>query len=816
MKNDVRRTLFILIYLFSISSVSFSQSIKISGIVVDSKTSAPLAYSTLSLVNYYDSSETNTISDQKGHFIIHSNYYGDSLLLKLRYIRYKEKDTIIYSTPNGKVKLGRILLLRKNKTLKAVTISAREKEIFHKFDRTVYRINKKKSASAISILDLLRSMPGITVDELGNIRYKGAKATLFVDELPIENQYPSIEVIPVDRVKAIELIDASMYTGGDGMGGIINIVMKPIVKNGISGLASTKFGLSTLKQLDQSKLYLNLNYKKGKFTYFLNSSLNLRRTLTNSITEKEYTSSIENTNQNILNNNNHIKRVNYNNVGIIFRGSANSKLVGRIAYYTLNSENKSNLSFVEHGNKTDEEKNLYTSNGLSTGNQVYKGISISYKRKLDTLNTYFKIYGNFNTYNIISNNKNNYQYIKLNGHQSDSTISNLSKRVNNNNSLYLGFFLNYSLSKNTRWNISYNFSSEISDTISDSYYVNSLLYLPQSMYDIYNSRHHNLSFRIGTKIKKWKIDGGITFIDHYISGRYTRFSSSSNDTSALITKNYYEFLPSATISYTAGKKDFFKLSLSKNANFPYYNRLVDFVDKQSIYRWKSGNSTLSPVYFYGLYLSHRHIGKNWNSSIELFYHYTNNEVEYISIPINSLTSLRKPKNIAQKSDYGVDLSFRRKFNKLVLSASSTFYYLIFDINSLQNIANEYSLYLNSINKKRFGYKAKLNIEYELNNSYSRFYINYNSLRTTYNGHIKPTLNTSFSISKKYFTNHLAVSFGIYNIFNTILEVGSYSDLFNVKSDKVITGTYYYRTIYLSLQYTFNKGDRGTKKYRIGN
>ena len=142
---------------------------------------------------------------------------------------------IIYSG-NPKINLGRVLLHANASEMKEATVIGKTSYMEQKFDRKVFNIDEAKTTSAKDIFDLLRTLPGVTVDEDDNVMYKGAPATIYVDDQPAEYVYPKIRMIPVASVLKIELIDASLRSGA-GKGGIINIKMKNLATDGFSGVA---------------------------------------------------------------------------------------------------------------------------------------------------------------------------------------------------------------------------------------------------------------------------------------------------------------------------------------------------------------------------------------------------------------------------------------------------------------------------------------------------------------------------------------------------------------------------------------------------
>jgi len=273
--------LFILIeFIFITFSVS-AQTIDIKGFIVDNISKTKLPYATLILKNQKDSIIRNSVSNENGEFVIKNIVYCDSMYLTTYYMGYKEQTIYFTSNKKSDINIGEVLLLRSNTNLNEFVLEQNVNYVENKFDRKVYTMNDGKIAAAKTVLDLLRILPGVTVDNEGLVRFKGAEATIIVDGQPLNFQFQNIELIPVDMVDKIELIDAAMYSGGNGLGGIINIKFKRVNTENFSGMLSTEINTISFENLDKSKAFLNVNYKKKDLTFFLNTSIENRFTNSN-------------------------------------------------------------------------------------------------------------------------------------------------------------------------------------------------------------------------------------------------------------------------------------------------------------------------------------------------------------------------------------------------------------------------------------------------------------------------------------------------------------------------------------------------------
>ncbi len=809
--------LIILMNFLLIISVANAQTVEITGSLVDSTSNKELPYGTLSIRNQNDSLIRNTITNDHGKFWFKNIESGDKVYLTARYLGFKERTISFRLNKKTKINNVKILLVPQITNLNQTEVVGSVSNVVKKFDRTVYKMNSGQVAAARTVLDLLRTLPGVVVDDKGNVRYKGSTATIYVDDQPLNFQFPSLEMIPVDKIDKIELIDAAMFSGGNGEGGIINIKLKPVNKNGVSGMLNAKSGSISFNRFDNSSGFLNVNYKSDKLTIFLNTSIDNsfinENSINNNIVNIPSISSI----QNINSLENDQRWHNYNNAGIIYRPSSDTKLYLSCGLYTLNYKSDLVTAFLEHDPISQQILNGYNDNESYNDNQLYEGLNFSYWHQFGKLDTYIKIYGSYNNYKISSKQDVSYHFSQLNAINADSTYSYSNNRYINAPGIYLNIFYNHSVSKNTRWNLSYNLAVGLKDSTANTNFIFGEKYLPQSQFSADKNQRHNLSWRIGTKFKKWKLDGGLTVVDNRINGNYIRYNSNLQDTIIPLKKNYFGILPSATFAYEINKKNEIKLTLSQTSNFPIFNKLSDYIDKNNLYNWYSGNSELKRVNYYSAYLGYSHIIiDKWNASTNVFYNYTNNEVANLSIPLTSLLTLTKPENIAQKSNVGIDLAIWYKVNKQFnFSLSSTLYYLLYNLNALKNTALDYNLPSQELIQKEFGYTVKLNAEYILKDYYFMFYFNYYARELTFDGYNNPWINSSFNASKKFLDKKLRVSVSVDNIFNDMIEHGSYTNILGVSSETTTSGLLYKRLFMLAIQYNFGEGDRGTKDLRLG-
>ncbi|GHT18083.1 TonB-dependent receptor [Bacteroidia bacterium] len=696
--------------------------------------------------------------------------------------------------------------------LEEVIVENTVKRIDNKFDRKVVAVSETQKAAARSVLDILRTLPGVVVDNDGNVRYKGAEASIQVDEQDLNKIFGKIEMIPVERIDKIELIDVAMRTGGSGRGGIINIKLKPIRDYGFSGMISARLNTVNFKELNNSREFGNINYKNNKFTFFANSTLETANHYEWTNKGNDF-SELNLPNFQTITDNEYWKRTGIHNyIGGFYNPSANTQFYLSLCYLTQDQKDNSLRSFSETNKLDKSQITDYQNDYFQDDNQIWTGAYLSFKQKLDTLDTYLKVNLSYYLQKISTDENSTYNYQKLNATSTDSIYKYSNIRDLTSNNLFFNIFFNHSISEKTRWNVSYNLAFDWINPLIYRQYILDELNLPAQQSSTNLNQRHNLSSRFGTEWKKWKFDAGLNLQGEWNDGQFVRYNASGNDTTLVVKNHYIRMLPSATIAFLPNEATEIKASFAKTAEFPYFLQLSDYVDKNNLYRWQSGNFALKPVDFYAMYLSYTYEVDKWNASAELFYNFTNNDIKNVSIPVNSLIFLTKPENIAKKSDVGIDLSaWYQITRKLNFTLSTSIYHTNFDLNSLTKTAAQQGLILPELTRRQFGYDIKYSMEYTLlKDIYTMFYVNYYSKELAFNGYEKGYVNSAFNVSKKFFNNKLRLTLSVNNIFSNFVKRGSYSNNFGVISNTFYGGTPYRYTYGISLQYDFNKGDRGTK------
>lgn len=239
----MKGTFLFLLTLFGLLSNSFAQS-KISGRVLDVSDKLKLKNASIMLLQAQDSILIDyTRADENGFFEFQKPAEGDHLVV-VSYPKYADfyKEIKATDTQND---LGEILLTSVAHLIEEVVVRGRA-AITIKGDTTEYDASQFKVEKNAKVEDLLKVLPGITVDAAGNITAQGKTVKkVLVDGEEFFGDDPTLVTRNlrsdmVDKVQVYEKrSDEAERTGVDD--GVreqtINVQLKENAKNGIFGKA---------------------------------------------------------------------------------------------------------------------------------------------------------------------------------------------------------------------------------------------------------------------------------------------------------------------------------------------------------------------------------------------------------------------------------------------------------------------------------------------------------------------------------------------------------------------------------------------------
>ena len=248
----MKKMAFLAILMLGILQAVSAQNGKISGTLRDNSDSSLVKAATVSLLLQADSTElANTVSDETGAFAF-GNLASDSFIVKISALGYQEYLAFITLTPaNPQRALGTIWLAKQGKDLSVVTIVAKAPAVTQKGDTSQFSASEYKVNPDATTEDLIKKMPGITVDKSGTVTAQGEqvkKVTIDGKDFFGDDASAALKNLPseiVDKIQVFDrLSDQAQLTGIDDGNSVkaINVVTKTGVKNGQFGRIYAGYG----------------------------------------------------------------------------------------------------------------------------------------------------------------------------------------------------------------------------------------------------------------------------------------------------------------------------------------------------------------------------------------------------------------------------------------------------------------------------------------------------------------------------------------------------------------------------------------------
>lgn len=252
-------------------SNAFAQT-SLSGKVTDGAKTLPVA--TVSLLNSNDSSWIKTtLTDDTSGFSFKDVTAGKYLITATS-IGYETAMLPVTLTAPGENNYV-IMLHKQSTSLQEVTVAGKKPFIEMSLGKTVVNIESSPVTASTNALDLMRRLPGISVDMNGNITMQGKKGVLvLIDDRPTylsgDDLAAYLKTITADDAAQIELItQPGAKYDASGNTGIINIKLKRNKKQGLNGNVTLSYGNAVHFNRNESFL---INYKKNKLSLSLSAS----------------------------------------------------------------------------------------------------------------------------------------------------------------------------------------------------------------------------------------------------------------------------------------------------------------------------------------------------------------------------------------------------------------------------------------------------------------------------------------------------------------------------------------------------------------
>lgn len=264
----------IFLLLLCFSSVTIGQQLSFSGKIKDAKSKDEIAHASVTLLNSESKLIDGLMTDASGSFSFNKLKKGD-YIVRVKFIGYNQKDTIIRLNKAEWLDLGSIYIHAAQHEISEVQVSMVTRGQQHKSDRQTYQANQYNNAVGGTALDIVKNLPSASLDGNGQISMRGNSGLIvlvngkpsFLDPVTVMNQIAANDVLEIEYIS-----NPQAKYDPDGKAGILNIVTKKAVADGLAWVLNLQAGLPSIKDYDNVYLQqrfgadVSLQYRKDKLS----------------------------------------------------------------------------------------------------------------------------------------------------------------------------------------------------------------------------------------------------------------------------------------------------------------------------------------------------------------------------------------------------------------------------------------------------------------------------------------------------------------------------------------------------------------------
>ncbi|MCZ4221768.1 outer membrane beta-barrel family protein [Pedobacter rhodius] len=629
--------------------------------------------------------------------------------------------------------------------LKEVTVKSAVPMVRVKTDKILMNVDAVPNAAGLNALELLRQMPGVTIDGQDNVKISGKNGVQVlldgrIQTLNAQQLSALLKGTSSASLKAIEVIsNPSAKYDAAGNAGIINLIFKTSGAYGTSGNLTA--GYQKMDHYRQNSA-LNLNYKGAKLSAFLNgnfdNSLQFTKVSSNRIlSDKVF-------------DQNGVEQQGYSNsmvrTGLDYTFNKKHKIGTILNYQRTWDDFPSNASTSIIGNAADV---LFTNTLANlTENRFSTNLNYQYAAKNESrLNVevdWMRYSSNLN--NLVDNAFE--RAVQQTSFKNDtrSRINLFSAKADYSKAFWKGNFesgLKFSSSQT---------GNELRGEQSGS--------TGSMQVNLYNDFDYNE--KIAAAYTSFERSFGKLNIQAGLRGEYTSMKGLSineiGQKTALPDTSYVNIFPTFFLRYQLDDKNSFGFAYSKRVNRPSFQDQNPYVYRTDFYYASQGNPLLLPQFTQSLELDYTFDGQR---QLKVNYNTTRDLIEFVQTQSGDQTTVL-PVNAGTRSYLNMSLSTPFKFFKIwegYFSAEPYYQFYRADLSAYNGLAK--------ISNGGVGFNGYLSNTVDLGKKWKAglsTWFNYASRSSIYR--TKAISSVDFSLKKTLLNDKLNLNLAMRDIFNT--------------------------------------------------
>ncbi len=225
----------------------------------------PVPFASVSVLRG-DSIVGGVLVQENGFFEVPGLPMGQ-LKLKVAAMGYAPFEQLFSLTPAQPVlDLGNLRLATDAVVLQAAEVTKERATQVLQVDRRVYNVEKDISVVGGDATDVMKNIPGLSVDAEGNVEMRGKSPRVFIDGRPTLMTLDQIAASDIERVEVIT--NPSAAFDADATGGIVNVVLKKSTRPGFNGQVQLGVGTN-----DRYNANGSLMMRQGRSSFSLGAGI---------------------------------------------------------------------------------------------------------------------------------------------------------------------------------------------------------------------------------------------------------------------------------------------------------------------------------------------------------------------------------------------------------------------------------------------------------------------------------------------------------------------------------------------------------------
>lgn len=758
--------LFTLSTLFS-QKKNNSNSITISGKVVDTRTNQPLEYATIIIKNTDTEKVSGGITDLNGEFSIEMP--KATYQISVAFISFESEEYPEEKITSNKY-LGIIKLAEATNGLNEIVIVAEKTTVDIRLDKKIFNIGKDLSIRGGNASDVLGNVPSVQVDVEGNVSLRGNEnVTILIDGRPSAlvgmNGADALRQIPAEAIEKVEVITSpSARYDAEGTAGILNIILRKNKLIGFNGSLQLDLGIP-----ERVGTAFNANWRTEKWNFFTNTGFRYNATPGNAFSDSDFLSSTAQ-NARVLESRKfgRLSRSLFTSFGAEYYLTTNSSVIGNIVFNRgndddvntndikrFNSEGVINeATFRTESEGEDEKRVQYTIDYVNNFSQKGRKLSISSQYSTEAENVLNNITEVDTSVNLLNDLE---QVIEDQNENSGLFQVDYVHPVGEDIQYEAGYRGNYRDIFNSFFLAERQDFENNGPLIPDAGLNNSFNYE-----EFVNAAY----FQYGQKFNKISLLTGVRY-------EYTSIEIAQQTATTKDNRSYGNLFPTVNLGFEFKDGENITLGYNRRIRRPRGRSLNPFPSRSSESNIYSGNVALNPVITDALDLGYLKRWDKFTLSTSLYYNISNDNWERIQEDTGMLTdngdpiTRRFPINLSTEERVGLELTLNYRpikawninsdFN--VYNVTSAGNYTNLSTNVTQNFDFENTSFFIRLNQK-ISLPGKTDVQINTN---------YRGPSQNAQTNSKGVFSMNLAASKDLFDESASLSLNFSDVFNSSIS-----------------------------------------------